>query len=292
MKVLVIGANGQFGSDLCQELAPFELIPLLHSDIEITHMDSVKAAFTKHRPDVVINAAAYHHMDQCEDNPDKAFLVNALGARNLAVAALEQGTKLVHISSNIVFGGEEHRTTPYTEFDLPSPINVIGRAKLAGENFVRHLYPRHFIIRVSGLFGRLGRSGKGPNFVETVLRLAREQNELRMVNDQILSLTYCGDAARKIAQLIPTDYYGIFHIANRGHCSWYEFSVEIIRLAGLKTTITPIASDQYPQKARRPHFMALDNYHLRLLGMDDMRPWQEALKDYMREKAHLALSKS
>jgi len=292
MKVMVIGANGQLGSELCKELTSFELLPLYHSDIEITDMDSVKAAVGKHSPDVIINTAAYHQPDQCEDNPDKAYLVNALGPRNLAAAALEQGAKLVHISSDYVFGGEEQRTTPYTEFDLPSPISVVGRAKLAGEDFVRHLCPRHFIIRVSGLFGLLGKSGKGPNFVETMLRLARERDELRVVNDQIFSPTYCRDAARKIAQLIATDYYGIFHISGQGQCSWYEFSAAIIELAGLKTTVTPITSDQYPQQARRPRFSVLDNYHLRLLGMDDMRPWQEALKEYMEEKGHLAHSES
>lgn len=284
MRVMVIGANGQLGSELSKELAPFELMPLFHSNIEITDINSVKTAFSEYGPDVVINTAAYHQPDQCEDNPDKAYLVNALGPRNLAVAAQEQGTKLVHISSDYVFGGDEHRAIPYTEFDLPSPINIVGKAKLAGESFVRYLCPRHFVIRVSGLFGLLGRSGKGSNFVETILRLAKERDELRVVNDQIFSPTYCRDAARKIAQLIATDYYGIFHITNRGQCSWYEFSVEIIRLAGLKTPVTPITSDQYPQKARRPRFSVLDNYHLRLLGMDDMRPWQEALKDYMNER--------
>lgn len=289
---MVIGANGQLGSELCKELAAFELIPLYHSDIEITDKDSVKAAFSKYRPDVVINTAAYHQPDQCEDNPDEAYLVNALGPQNLAVAALEQGARLVHISSDYVFGGEEHRTTPYTELDLPSPINVVGKTKLAGEDFVQHLCVSHFIIRVSGLFGLRGRSGKGPNFVETILRLAKERDELRVVNDQIFSPTYCRDAARKIVQLIATDYFGIFHISSRGQCSWYEFAAEIIRLAGLKTPVTPITSDQYPQKARRPRFSVLDNYHLRLLGMDDMRPWPEALKEYMKEKGQLALAES
>jgi len=291
MKVMVIGANGQLGTELCKELTTFELIPLYHSDIEITDANSVRAAFSKHGPDVVINTAAYHQPDQCEDNPDKAYLVNALGPRNLAVVAQEHGTKLVHISSDYVFGGEENRTTPYNEFDMPSPISIVGKAKLAGENFVQHLCLRHFIIRVSGLFGPLGRSGKGPNFVETMLRLAKERDELRVVNDQVFSPTYCRDAARKIVQLIATDYFGIFHITGRGQCSWYEFAVEIIGLAGLKTPITPITSDQYPQKARRPRFSVLDNYHLRLLGIDNMRPWQETLKEYMKEKEHLAASK-
>jgi dTDP-4-dehydrorhamnose reductase len=288
MRVLITGANGQLGTDLCQVLKAVEVIPLTHGDVEITDMNSVEAAFTRHRPDVVINTAAYVRVDDCETEPDKAFLVNALGARNVAVVCQEIGAKLVHISTDYVFGGEsEPRTTPYTEFDLPIPPNLYGKSKLEGENLVRHLCTRHFIIRSSGLFGVAGASGKGGNFVETMLRLAKERNELRVVNDQVFSPTCTKDLAKKIAQLINTEYYGIFHITNRGTCSWYEFAREIIRLSGLKTPVIPITSDQYPQKARRPSFSVLDNYHLMLLKMDDMRSWQEALVDYMNEKGYI-----
>jgi dTDP-4-dehydrorhamnose reductase len=159
---------------------------------------------------------------------------------------------------------------------------------LAGEDFVRHLCCRHFIVRTSGLYGIAGSSGKRGNFVETMLKRARERDELRVVDDQVLSPTYTRDLAHKIAQLILTEYYGIFHITNRGACSWYEFAVEILKQAGLRSPIIPITSDQFPRKARRPHFSVLDNYHLRLLGTDDMRPWQEALKDYLTAKGHIA----
>lgn len=288
MRVLITGANGQLGTDLCRVLQDFEVIPLTHADLEITDMNSVRTAFSKHRADVMINTAAYVRVDDCESNQDKAFLVNALGARNVAVVCQEIGAKLVHISTDYVFGGEsEPRTAAYTEFDTPTPPNLYGKSKLAGENLVRHLCIRHFIVRSSGLFGVAGASGKGGNFVETMLRLAKEKDELRVVNDQTFSPTYTRDLAKKIAQLISTENYGIFHITNRGTCSWYEFTKEILRLAGLETPVTPITSDQYPQKARRPHYSVLDNYHLRLLGMDDMRPWQEALKDYMRERGHV-----
>jgi dTDP-4-dehydrorhamnose reductase len=287
MKVLITGANGQLGTDLCQILENVEIIPLTHADIEIADMSSVTDAFNRYRPDVVINTAAYVRVDDCEDDPDRAFRVNAIGARNVAVAAQVQRAKLFHISTDYVFGGEnEPRSTPYTEFDTPTPSNLYGKSKLAGENLVRHLCPKHFIIRTSGLFGIAGASGKGGNFVQTTLRLARERDELRVVADQIFSPTYTKDLARKIAQLITTEYYGVFHITNKGSCSWYEFAKEILRLAGLKTPIIPVASDQYPQTARRPRFSVLDNCHLRLLAMDDMRPWQEALRDYMREKGH------
>lgn len=288
MKILITGANGQLGTDLCRALQGAQLIPLAHADLEICDMSLVNTVLNEHRPNVVINAAAYVRVDDCEDDPDKAFRVNAIGARNVAVAAQELGAKLVHLSTDYVFGGEaEPRTTPYTEFDTPTPANLYGKSKLSGERLVQHLCVRHFIVRTSGLFGVAGSSGKGGNFVETMLRLARERNELRVVHDQVFSPTYTKDLARKITWLISTDYYGIFHITNSGTCSWFEFTREILRLAGLKTPVIPITSDQYPQRAKRPRFSVLDNYHLQLMGAHDMRPWPEALFAYMKEKGHL-----
>lgn len=289
MKVAVTGVNGQLGTDLCRALHNFDVIPFTHADIEIADMASVREAMLKHKPAIIINTAAYVRVDDCEDEKEKAFQVNALGARNVAVVAQELGARLVHISTNYVFGGEVGpRTTPYTEFDTPIPLSIYGKSKLAGENLVRHFCLRHFIVRASGLFGVAGSSGKGGNFIETMLRLARERDELKVVNDQVFSPTYTRDLARKITQLMAAEYYGIFHITSEGTCSWYEFTTEILKLAGIKTPVVPITSDQYPQKARRPRYSVLDNYHLRLLGMDDMRPWQEALKDYLVARGHIA----
>jgi dTDP-4-dehydrorhamnose reductase len=289
VKVAVTGANGQLGTDLCRALHNFDVVPLTHADVEIADMASVKKVLFKHKPAVIINTAGYVRVDDCEDEKDKAFSVNALGARNVAVVAQELGARLMHLSTDYVFGGDKnHQNIPYTEFDVPAPLNTYGKSMLAGENFVRHLCSRHFIVRTSGLYGIAGSSGKHGNFVETILKLARERDELRVVDDQVLSPTYTRDLAQNMVQLIPTEYYGIFHITNRGTCSWYEFTVEILKQAGLKTPVIPITSDQYPRKARRPHFSVLDNYHLRLLGTDDMRPWQEALKDYMLAKGHIA----
>ncbi len=288
MKIIITGANGQLGTDLCKALSHFDLVPLTHKDIEITDMNSVKQVFGKYKPDVVINTAAFVRVDDCETEQDKAFRVNALGTRNVAVAAQELGAKLIHMSTDYVLGGEaEPRTIPYTEFDVPVPLSIYGKSKLAGETFVCHLCQRHFIIRTSGLFGTAGASGKAGNFVGTMLKLAKERDELMVVNDQIFSPTCSKDLAKKIALLTETEYYGTFHITNKGTCSWYDFTMEIFKQAGLKTTVTPISSGEYPQKAKRPGFSVLDNYHLRLLGMDDMRPWQEALKDYMRKKGHM-----
>ena len=289
MKVAVIGANGQLGTDVCRALHNFDIIPLTDADIEIADMASVRKAMLKNKPAIIINTAAYVRVDDCEDEEDKAFKVNALGARNVAVVAQELGARLIHISTDYVFGGEaESRTIPYTEFDTPIPLSIYGKSKLASESLVRHFCHRHFIVRASALFGVAGSSGKGGNFIETMLRLARERDELRVVNDQVFSPTYTSDLAWKIAKLMTTDYYCIFHITNKGACSWYEFTVEILKLAGIKTPVVPITSDQYPQKARRPRYSVLDNYQLRLLGMDDMRPWQEALEDYLVARGHIA----
>lgn len=288
MKVAVTGANGQLGTDFCRALHNFDVIPFTHADIEIADLASVREAMLKHKPAIIINTAAYVRVDDCEDEKEEAFQVNALGARNVAVVAQELGARLVHISTDYVFGGEvEPRTTPYTEFDTPIPLSIYGKSKLAGENLVRHFCLRHFIVRASGLFGVAGSSGKGGNFIETMLRLARERDELKVVNDQVFSPTYTRDLAQKIAQLMATEYYGIFHITSKGACSWYEFTTETLKLAGITTPVVPITSDQYPQKARRPRYSVLDNYHLRLLGMDDMRPWQEALKDYLVARGHI-----
>jgi dTDP-4-dehydrorhamnose reductase len=288
MRALVTGASGQLGSDFCKVAAGFELFPLSHAEIEITDIKSVEAACRKFLPEVIVNTAAYVRVDESESNTDTAYRVNALGARNMAVAAHELGAKLVHISTDYVFGGENKpNPQPYTEFDTPLPVNTYGRSKLAGEDLVRHLCHRHFIIRTSGLFGAAGSRGKGSNFVETMLRLSRERNELRVVNDQVFSPTCSRDLARKIAQLIATEYYGVFHITNRGACSWYHFTAEILRLTGLRVRLVPISSEEYASPARRPRFSVLDNYHLRLLGIDEMRPWQEALKDYLLEKGHI-----
>jgi dTDP-4-dehydrorhamnose reductase len=318
MKILVTGANGQLGTDLVKALKHHEVVALTHADVDITDFAAVKEASFKHRPDVIVNTASYVRVDDCETNQDLAYRVNALGARNMAVAAEELGAKLVHLSTDYVFGGEGERSeslsglplkkgegesltispqlgpvaaswkgeknerkTPYTEFDTPVPLNAYGKSKLAGEEFVRHLCRRYFIVRASGLFGVAGSSGKGGNFVETILRLAKERDKLTVVNDQVFSPTYTPDLAAKIVQLLETEMYGIYHITNSGACSWYDFATEILRLAGSRTPVLPITSAQYPQRAKRPAYSVLDHYHLRLLGMDDLRSWQEGLGEYM-----------
>jgi dTDP-4-dehydrorhamnose reductase len=286
MRILITGANGQLGTDLVKELEGHEVVPLTHADADIADFEAIKAACLKHRPEAIVNTASYVRVDDCETNVDLAFRVNALGARNVAVVADGLGAKLVQISTDYVFGGGETRNTPYTEFDAPAPLNVYGRSKLAGEDFVRHLCRRHFVVRASGLFGAAGSSGKGGNFIETILRLARERDRVTVVNDQVFSPTYTPDLAHKIAELLATELYGVYHVTNSGACSWYEFAREALRLAGSKTPILPITSAEYPQKAKRPAYSVLGHYQLKLLGSDDLSSWQDALRRYMRKKGH------
>jgi len=288
VKVLITGADGQLGTDLCRVLAHCDLVKLTIADGDISDAGFVSKQLHVSTPDVVINTAAYVRVDDCEDNQELCFRVNALGAKNVAVAAEEAGARLVHISSDYVFGGESQpRNVPYSESDKPAPCNAYGRSKLAGEEYVGSLCSRNIIVRSSGLFGTAGALGKGGNFVETMIRLAGEKPELRVVNDQFLSPTYTRGLALKIAQLMETEFCGIMHVTNSGVCSWYDFAVEIIRQAGLNTPVVPITSDQFPQKAKRPRYSVLGNEQLRLLGMDDMPSWQEALGDYLKQRGHI-----
>jgi len=288
VKILVTGSDGQLGTDLCIALKNHELVSLTIQDGDIADLDFIKGRALKHRPDVIINTASFVRVDDCEDQRELAFRVNALGAKNAALAAQEIGAKLVHISTDYVFGGGAVlRNTPYLEDDQPSPCNVYGASKQEGDDHVRSICNNHVIVRASALFGTAGAMGKGGNFVETMIKLAAERPELRVVNDQVFSPTYTHDLALKIAQIIETEFNGIIHVTNAGACSWHEFTVEILRQAGLKTPVVPITSDQFPQKAKRPRYSVLGHGVLQRLGLDDLPPWQKALTDYLKRKGHI-----
>ena len=290
MKILITGADGQLGTDLCIALKKHALALLTIGDGDIADADFIRGQALNSRPDIIINTASFVRVDDCEDWRDLAFRVNALGAKNVAVAAQEVKARLVHISTDYVFGCEAgQRSTPYLEADEPAPCNVYGASKLEGDNNVRALCSDHIIVRASALFGTAGAMGKGGNFVETMLKLAREKPELRVVDDQVFSPTYTRDLAFKIAQIIETGFKGIINVTNSGACSWYEFAVEILRQAGLKTPVIPITSAQFPQKARRPGYSVLGHGELQRLGLDDLTPWQDALHDYLIEKRHISV---
>ncbi len=285
MKIVLIGASGQLGSDLVKALRPaHDLVPLSHADVEVTDQASVEVVLQTHRPDLVMNMAAFHKVDACEEQIEPTFAVNTYGVRNLALACRAHDAALLHMSSDYVFGGDKMRATPYVETDLPAPINVYGIAKLAGEQFVRYLMDRYYVIRVTGLYGVAGSSGKGGNFVELMLRLAREGKPIRVVNDQRMTPTYTVDLARQIAALIEARRYGLYHATSQGSCTWHEFAAEIFRQSGQAPNLSEARTGDFGEKATRPAYSVLENKALQAIGLDLMRPWQEALAAYLQER--------
>ncbi|MEE8638197.1 MAG: dTDP-4-dehydrorhamnose reductase [Candidatus Margulisiibacteriota bacterium] len=286
MKILIIGADGQLGSDLCKVIPKKEQIPLTIRDIDITDKDKTFQVIKKHSPDIVVNTAAFHSVDKCEDEVELAFTVNAEGVKHVAEACKESKAVLVHISTDYVFDGEKGK--PYVETDRPNPQSVYAKSKLSGENYVEDVLDKYFIVRTSGLYGAAGCLGKGGgNFVEGMLKRASSQPELKVVTDEVLSPTYTFDLASKINQLIRTEHYGLYHIVNHGECSWHEFTSKIFELLGRKITMLKALSADFKTKARRPKYSVLKNTHLEKFGMDDLRPWPDALKAYLIEKGHL-----
>lgn len=285
MRIAVIGAAGQLGTDLIQTLQ-HEVIALRHSDVEITDMDSVQQMIDEHRPDCVINAAAYNKVDQAEDEPEVAFANNALGPRNLAVACDTHGATFCHVSTDYVFGTDRNRRLPYRVFDAPGPTGAYGISKLAGEHFVHASCPKSFVIRTCGLYGHAARNdagqtkGKG-NFVETMLRLGAERDSLRIVSDQLCTPTSSLELARAISGLIETKEYGLHHGVNRGATSWADFAREIFRFASLDVDVESIPTSEYPTKANRPGYSVLDGSGLEHALGRPMPEWKTSLREYI-----------
>ena len=285
MKILIIGANGQLGTDLVTILRRYQVIALTHQEIEVRDHQETRKILEGHKPEVVINTSAYHRVDLCEDHLEEAFKVNAYAVRNLAWVCQDLESVLVHLSTDYVFGGE--KKNPYREEDLPNPLNAYGVSKLAGEYFVCQICQAYFIIRTSGLYGVAGAPGKGGNFVELMIRLAKEGKPIKVVKDQVLTPTYTKELAKKIAQLIETGEYGLYHVTNNGQCSWYEFTRVIFELVGLHPDLSATTSEEFGARAKRPHYSVLENANLRKFGLDDLSNWRETLEQYLKEKGHL-----
>jgi len=284
MRVIVIGANGQLGTDLVKVLDDWDLVPLTHADLDICNFVYTRKVVEDTKPDIVINTAAFNRVDDCEEEVSKAFWVNAFAVRNLAKVCAHLDCTLVHISTDYVFGGEKR--TPYVEGDLPSPLSVYGTSKLTGEYFVRSICPKHFVVRTSGLYGTAGSRAKGGNFVETMIRLAKEGKPIRVVNDQVLTPTYTMDLAEKIERLMQTNAYGLYHITNSGECTWHEFAEAIFDVLGVNADLKPTTSAEFGAKARRPGYSVLAHEGLRESGLDELRPWKEALTGYITKKGY------
>ncbi|MBO4902133.1 MAG: dTDP-4-dehydrorhamnose reductase [Lachnospiraceae bacterium] len=286
-KLLITGSNGQLGralSRLYEKESAFELINTDFGvegvqDLDITDLDSVLKCVREIRPYAVINCAALTNVDGCEKQRDAAFKLNALGPRNLSIAATECGARLVHISTDYVFPGTSE--TPLTEFDPTGPKSVYGSTKLAGEEFVKQFANRYYMIRTAWLYG------DGKNFVKTMLRLSEDHDKITVVNDQIGSPTSAAELARAIAYLLETDQFGLYHGTCEGSCSWADFAAEIFRCKGKQTEVVPVTSAAYkemnPASADRPAFSVLDNYMFRLTGGYAFSHWHDAMETYLRE---------
>ncbi len=281
MKIMIIGANGQLGTDLVRVLSfnQDEIIPFTHDQLEISDLVAVRSCISTIYPEVVINTAAYHNVEKCEENPGMAFSVNALGARNLAIVTKEINALLVHISTDYVFDGTKR--TPYIEADLPSPLQVYGNSKLAGEYFIKSITSRYQIVRTSGLFGKNPCRAKGHNFVELMLKLAKERDQLRVVNDEVLTPTSTLEVARQIKVLIYSGNYGIFHATAEGKCSWFEFAQEVFRIKGIKTNLVIADPSEFPAKIPRPKYSVLENANLKACGLNILKDWNEGLTEYL-----------
>lgn len=288
MRILITGAKGQLGSALQDALrqgytvlgalpesvAGAEVIGLDLPELDITDLAELRKHFQTARPDVVVHCAAMTHVDGCESDPDAAFRVNALGARNVALCCEEVEAKMIHISTDYVFAGDG--TVPHSEWDLPNPQSAYGHSKRLGEQYVADFCRRHFIVRTSWLYGLRGR-----NFVKTLLCLARERGEVKVVDDQRGNPTNAEDLAHHLLLLADTGQYGIYHITGKGICSWYDFAAEFLRLSGMDCRTVACSSGEFASPTHRPAYSALEHRMLRATIGDHMRDWRDAIADYM-----------
>lgn len=274
MKILITGAYGMLGSDLREVLKNHELISAGSKDLDIADKDKVMDFISEKSPEMVINAAAYTAVDDCETNYDEAYAVNALGPKNLAIACSKIDVPLVHISTDYVFDG--NKRTPLIENDKLGPQSAYGKTKLEGEKFIQENTDKFFILRTAWLYGL-----HGANFVQTMLSLAESHDEITVVDDQIGSPTYSLDLAVSIANLLNSDKYGIYHLTNEGECSWYEFSKRIFELSNVDVKVVPVSTEEFPRPAPRPRYSVLSNQKWIKAGFPPMRKYEEALSDYL-----------
>ena len=277
MRVLLTGADGQLGRDAAAALErrhiPF--LGLTSREMDLTRAEQVEAVLADYRPDAVLHCAAYTAVDRAEDEPERCMAVNGDGTRHLARGCAALGARLLYVSTDYVFPGDG--TAPYEVTDPTGPLNVYGRSKLAGEEWVRQLVARYFIVRTSWLMGR------GNNFVKTMLRLAESHRELRVVDDQIGSPTFTADLAPLLVDMLLSDRYGVYHAANEGFCSWAELAEETFRLAGRDAAVRRITTEEYGARALRPKNSRLSHASLARAGFGPLPPWQESLKVFLRD---------
>jgi len=272
VRILVTGATGQLGRALAPVLAGHEVRGAGSKDFDVADLGAVRAALGTARPDLVINCAAYTDVDGAETDAEAAFRINALGPRNLALATRARGAALLHVSSDYVFDGRADR--PYCEFDATNPVSVYGRSKLAGEDAVRTFNERHFVVRTAWLYSTAGR-----NFALTMRSLA-ERPEVRVVSDQFGSPTYAPHLARAIAELLPSEAWGTYHLAGRGCASWYDLCRALYAELGIATPVRAVSTAEFPRPAPRPRFAALSTVQSPQILLP---PWEQGVRDFARE---------
>jgi dTDP-4-dehydrorhamnose reductase len=282
-KIAIIGANGQLGSDIYICLKEiYNVIPLLHDDIEITQWDSVDSGLNKIHPDIIINTAVYPDLNKCENYPGKAFLVNGIGTRNLSIWCKENDCILVHISTDYVFDGQKNK--PYTEEDCTRPLNTYGITKLAGEFYISSILEKYIIIRTAGLYGKHPCRGKrSKNFVDMFLELIENKERVEFGGEEICTLTFTENLAEQIKRIIETNEPGIFHATSEGFCSWFEFGEEIIKQTNSTTKLVKRGRKESVSNIIRPKYTVLENKHLNDFGINIMPGWKEALNEYLEK---------
>lgn len=285
MKIAVIGANGQLGHDVVRAFVEQgdDVSSITHAQMELSSLESVTKCLHHYQPQVVVNTAAMHHVEKCEQQPDLAYSVNAIGSHNLAIVTRELGSVLVHVSTDYVFDGR--KGSPYVEGDTAIPLNVYGKSKLEGEKLIESNNPKHFILRTAAIYGNHPcRAKGGQNFVDLMLRLARERGRVRVVDNEFTSPTPTTDLALQIAALSRSNAYGLYHASAEGSCSWFEFARAIFSQAEVEVKLEVAAPGEFPVKVPRPAYSVLENRQLKQRELNIFRPWQAGLEEYLREK--------
>ncbi|MFC2159560.1 dTDP-4-dehydrorhamnose reductase [Actinomycetota bacterium] len=286
MKVFLIGVDGQLGTDIeqCFTARGIEVLGFIGlKEIDICDYDDSFDKIASSKPDLVINTAAFHNVDLCEDELEMAFNVNVGGVRNIAGICKGMDIPLMHFSTDYVFDGKKN--TPYVEDDCSGPLSIYAISRLGGERVVQYMLDKYYLIRLSGLYGHAGCVGKGNiNFIETMLKLAESKKAIKVVDDQVLTPTSTVDVAEKLGELIMTGKYGLYHMTNTGSCSWFEFACEIFKLMDINIDVVPISSKEFGAKAIRPRYSVLDNVNLKNIGISDLKHWKIALKNYLANR--------
>lgn len=282
MKVAIIGADGQLGTDLVKCFKKHQLFSLFYPEFDITKPEEVNKTLSELSPEVIINTAAYHRVDECEKNPSKSFAVNAVAVRDLAFICQKIDSVLVHFSTDYVFDGG--KKAPYVEEDMPHPLSVYGVSKLAGEFFVKNILKKYFLVRTCGLYGKAGCWGKGTNFIDTMISMEKEGKTLKIVDDQVVTPTSTAELAPRIEELIETNHFGLYHLTNEGQCTWFEFAESIFRNLGKEPHLTPIDSQTLGANAKRPSFSVLENEKAKKVGLSKFSHWEIALQNYLEKK--------